>query len=405
MSRAPWLLGVVVALTPALAVAQPPAALPADRVYEALAKELATGTADAQTVIQGLNLKVTREGNRVTDVDRTDLRNKLRITVTARYGLRVEYAAPTPPADKAGFEAAVRRVLEQAYQQQGLVASAQAAEFRQQRSFVVLAAQPGGPSGGGTLPAGGDLDSLRRQLAAIEQRLAALEGRAPRTGTGAAAAVGPAGAAYTWAWAGYPFFWPYNYTPTYHPAYAWTAYPWSNGVYYYGWYPATAVLYSGGWPAYYGYYAAPYYPAAAAKPATPPPPAASAPAARPAEVVRVSGAQPASAPAASSGATQAEAAALFWRGYDKYFDRDYAAARDLFRQSLEKFDQDARAWYFRGLCELRLGDRDAAAKSLLRGAQVQRQGRPGPDVISQTLERVQGPQREAVLAAQRAAAK
>jgi hypothetical protein len=297
-------------------------------------------------------------------------------------------------------------VLEQAYLQQGLVPSAQAADFKRMRSFTLVpagAAQPPQPGPGpGPAPAG-EVAALRQQLAAIEARLAVLEGRMPSIGTRATAAGGPPGAAYTWAWAGYPYFWPYNYSPTFHPTYVYTGYPWSNGVYYYGWYPATAVLYSGGWPAYSGYYAAPYYPHAAAKPATPPPATASAPADRPAELVRVSDSR--AAQPGRSGTAEAEAAGLFWRGYDRYFARDYAAARDLFQQSLAKSEQDARAWYFRGLSELMLGDRAAAAKSLLRGAQVQRQGHPGPDTISQALERVQGPQREAILVAQREAAK
>lgn len=192
----------------------------------------------------------------------------------------------------------------------------------------------------------------------------------------------------------YPYFYPTYYVPTFHPSYVWTSYPFTNGISYYGWYPATAVLYhGGGQPAYYSYYPTPYYPAASAAPV--------APARGSSDTLAVAE----RLERAPSGANEAAAAMLFWRGYDKYFDRDYVAARDLFRESLAKFDGDARPWYFRGLCELALGNRGAADRSLRRGAQAQHQGQPGPEALSQVLERIQGPQRAAIMAAQRQAAR
>src|SRR5262249_17446487 len=109
--------------------------------------------------------------------------------------------------------------------------------------------------------------------------------------------------------------------------------------------------------------------------------------------------------APTTGTNEAEAAALFWRGYDRYFARDYAGAGELFQQSVAKYDQDARAWFFRGLSELAQGQQDIATGSLLRGAQVQPMGRPGPEAVGRVLERIQGPQREAIQSAVRMASR
>lgn len=95
----------------------------------------------------------------------------------------------------------------------------------------------------------------------------------------------------------------------------------------------------------------------------------------------------------------ADAPRLFWRGYDTYWQRDYAAAKEYFAAAVKLGMQDARLHYYKGLTELAMGDQDAAAASLKRGAELQRQNRPSLEDIGLALERVQGPARLRIRAA------
>src|SRR5207248_10804256 len=100
----------------------------------------------------------------------------------------------------------------------------------------------------------------------------------------------------------------------------------------------------------YAYYATPYYPMPAPVPAYPYYPTAAAPAVYTAasapapavasrDLLTVSAAKPEEAAEptpAASGVPEAEAASLVWRGYERYFARDYATARDPFAASVAK---------------------------------------------------------------------
>jgi hypothetical protein len=82
---------------------------------------------------------------------------------------------------------------------------------------------------------------------------------------------------------------------------------------------------------------------------------------------------------------------LYWHGYKLYWESDYAEAWKYFEAATRMAD-DARYWYYRALSERALGD-EAARESLLRGAELERQGKPHGDQVGLALERIQGPVR------------
>jgi hypothetical protein len=78
------------------------------------------------------------------------------------------------------------------------------------------------------------------------------------------------------------------------------------------------------------------------------------------------------------------AAGLRW-----YNDREYAKAEKEFSTAVEQDSLDARYYYYLGLAQLMLGDRDAL-EDFERGARLEQQNRPPRAAVSAALERVQG---------------
>src|SRR5262249_25080764 len=64
----------------------------------------------------------------------------------------------------------------------------------------------------------------------------------------------------------------------------------------------------------------------------------------------------------------ADASRLFWKGYDLYWGRDYAAAKEYLAAAAKLGMKDARLWYYKSLTESALGETEAAEDSLKRGA-------------------------------------
>jgi tetratricopeptide (TPR) repeat protein len=81
------------------------------------------------------------------------------------------------------------------------------------------------------------------------------------------------------------------------------------------------------------------------------------------------------------------AAGLHW-----YNEREYAKAEKEFFTAVEQDGQDARYYYYLGLAQLMLGDRDAF-EDFEQGARLEHQNRPPRAAVSAALERVQGPAR------------
>lgn len=71
-----------------------------------------------------------------------------------------------------------------------------------------------------------------------------------------------------------------------------------------------------------------------------------------------------------------------------YFDGNFKAAHDQFTKLIDANKKDARAYYFRGLASMRLGDLAAADRDFATGAQLEL-GSKGSSV-GQALQRVQG---------------
>ena len=87
-----------------------------------------------------------------------------------------------------------------------------------------------------------------------------------------------------------------------------------------------------------------------------------------------------------------EAEKHFAAGLHWYNERDYAKAEKEFFTSVEQDGQDARYYYYLGLAQLMLGDRDAF-EDFEQGARLESQNRPPRAAVSAALERVQGPAR------------
>lgn len=88
-------------------------------------------------------------------------------------------------------------------------------------------------------------------------------------------------------------------------------------------------------------------------------------------------------------------------GYHHYWQGDYRAALRYLDTSVEYASSDARAWYYKGLAELALGQKDVALQSLHR-AVVLHERDPGKEsLILKSLERIQGDLRCQLLQARR----
>jgi hypothetical protein len=94
-----------------------------------------------------------------------------------------------------------------------------------------------------------------------------------------------------------------------------------------------------------------------------------------------------------------DAPKLFWQGCGLYWRRDYAEALACL-EAATKLADDARFWYFRALAERAQGQSARARQSLDQAVRLHREGKPGGESVSTALERVQGPARMWIRAAQ-----
>ncbi len=90
------------------------------------------------------------------------------------------------------------------------------------------------------------------------------------------------------------------------------------------------------------------------------------------------------------------AEARYATGLRNYFARKFVDAEASFASAIEADNQDARYFYFLGLSYLALNRRDDANADFEEGARLEEQNRPGRTAVSTSLERVQGPARQAV---------
>jgi tetratricopeptide (TPR) repeat protein len=84
------------------------------------------------------------------------------------------------------------------------------------------------------------------------------------------------------------------------------------------------------------------------------------------------------------------------KGLSFYNARRYADAEKEFTRAINNDAQDARYWYYLGLSRLALGNRDEAIESFRRGSILERESRPNRTMVSESLERIQGPRRQVV---------
>ncbi len=103
-----------------------------------------------------------------------------------------------------------------------------------------------------------------------------------------------------------------------------------------------------------------------------------------------------SAVAASAPATRLQlparidAASLYARGVQYYWDGEYDFAIQLFTRAVSLKRNDSVIWYFKALTELTLGDREEAINSARRGAALDLINQGSQRRVSEALERVQG---------------
>jgi hypothetical protein len=165
-----------------------------------------------------------------------------------------------------------------------------------------------------------------------------------------------------------------GYVFVYHPYYSFGGAWWYQGGCqpYWGWYWYPAIGYSAV-PAYYT-----VRPDPAAREPEPP---------RPVKPIDVTGLSPDAAEG------------IFWRGYELYWQRRYAAALVHFRAAVTLLEADARFWSYKALAEWALGKNEAARASAVKAAAFRKQGMPDPVEVGHSLERVQGPARKFLEAA------
>jgi tetratricopeptide (TPR) repeat protein len=83
-------------------------------------------------------------------------------------------------------------------------------------------------------------------------------------------------------------------------------------------------------------------------------------------------------------------------GREHYTRGDFAGAERAFREAVRWHAEDARHWYFLGLALLQQGRTDLAHGSFREGGRREQQNRPHSADINLSLERVQGPARQAL---------
>ena len=89
----------------------------------------------------------------------------------------------------------------------------------------------------------------------------------------------------------------------------------------------------------------------------------------------------------------------FSQGRQLYFDRKYSEAEAHLKQAVTYFDQDARYLYFLGLAQVAQCTkikRDAADLSFIKAGKLEAQNKPHPWEVNISLERIQGPLRQAL---------
>jgi hypothetical protein len=91
-----------------------------------------------------------------------------------------------------------------------------------------------------------------------------------------------------------------------------------------------------------------------------------------------------------------EAEKHFAAGLNFYFERDYANAEKEFLLTVENDSTDARYYYFLGLSRLAQNKRRDANDDFDQGAALEHLNRPSPAAVSESLERIQGPERRIV---------
>ena len=99
--------------------------------------------------------------------------------------------------------------------------------------------------------------------------------------------------------------------------------------------------------------------------------------------------------AKSKDADPAEAERHFANGLRHYYARRYADAEKEFLEATRKHNQDARYLYFLGLSRLQQsGKRDDALEDFRLGAMLESESKPPRLVVNESLERIQGPERQ-----------
>ena len=98
----------------------------------------------------------------------------------------------------------------------------------------------------------------------------------------------------------------------------------------------------------------------------------------------------------SSRADEAVLDQLYGNGVHYYFGSDYSRAYDSLSAAIRGGSKDPRAYYFRGLAELRLGREPDATADFTKGAELESADANGRYFVGQSLERIQGPTRAAL---------
>ena len=76
----------------------------------------------------------------------------------------------------------------------------------------------------------------------------------------------------------------------------------------------------------------------------------------------------------------------------QYFDNHYEDSIHLMNLAIDENNNDARAYYFRGLAQLGLDNVDAADSDFRQGASIETgSGKRRSSLVNQSLERIQGP--------------
>ena len=94
---------------------------------------------------------------------------------------------------------------------------------------------------------------------------------------------------------------------------------------------------------------------------------------------------------------------LYGQGVHAFHDRDFATSVRWLSEAIEQGTRDPRAYYFRGLSHLRLGDDQAASADFAQGAELETSATDQFFPIAESLARVQGNARVQIESARREA--